>query len=256
MTEVQYDKFLSRVYDDAPYFGQNRSREPDLFNGFYFEHLRDKTRRILELGSATGMLTVPMARAGFLMDSVDISPAMHEILADRLRAEDPSVASRVRQILADATTYMADEPYDSIVMPEGIVLSLGTRVLQLALLENCHRNLRTGGRIYTDFAQPRYKLLYEKVLREHTRFRTRDGDQYLLSVTFRYDSHSQIETWDAVFARQGTEAGPEQIDVAVSFRNLFHSEIQFMLERCGFKVIDIDVNHARGLGFAVIAEKL
>jgi SAM-dependent methyltransferase len=264
MTDVHYDAFLSRIYDDAPYFGQNRSREPDLFNGFYFEHLRDKTRRILELGSATGMLTIPLARAGFLVDSVDISPFMHEVLGERLRAEDAAVAGRVRQILADATTYRADEPYDSIVMPEGVMLALGTRELQLALLDNCHRNLRPGGRIYADLAQPRYKLLHEQTLQEHTRFRTRGGDDYLLSVTFRYDRYSQIETWNAMFARQGAgpRSGPggdpaalDQVDVELSFRTLFHSEIELMLERCGFRLIDLDVNLARGLGFAVIAEK-
>lgn len=256
MSDVHYDHFLSRIYDDAPYFGQNRSREPELFNGFYFEHLRDKTGRVLEFGSATGMLTVPMARAGFSMDSVDISPFMQDILTERLQAEDASVSSRVRQFLADATTFLGDERYDSIVMPEGMLLSLGARDLQIALLENCHRNLRKGGRIYTDFGQLRSKVMHEKTLREHTRFRTRSGDEYLLSITFQYDRHSQIEVWDAVFAKQGPASAAEKIAVTVSFRYLFYSETQLLLERCGFKVIDIDVNHARGLGFAVIAEKV
>jgi hypothetical protein len=161
----------------------------------------------------------------------------------------------VRQILADATTYRGDEPYDSIVMPEGVLLALGTRELQLALLDNCHRNLGPGGRIYADLAQPRYKLLHDQTLEEHTRFRTRSGDDYLLSVTFRYDRYSQIETWNAVFARQRPPAAAPPIDVTLSFRTLFHSEIELMLERCGFRLIDIDVNLARGLGFAVIAEK-
>ncbi|NVJ12937.1 bifunctional 2-polyprenyl-6-hydroxyphenol methylase/3-demethylubiquinol 3-O-methyltransferase UbiG [Myxococcus sp. AM010] len=253
MSDVQYDQFLSRIYDDAPYFGQARSREPELFNGFYFKHLRDKTRRVLEFGSGTGMLTVPLARAGFLVDSVDISSSMQEVLAGKLRAEDSSVAKRVRQFTADALSYLGEEPYDSIVMPEGLVIALPDRALQIALFESCHRNLRKGGRIYADFVQPRYKVVYEQKLQEHTRFRTRDGDEYLLSVTFRNDRHSQVEEWDAVFARKGA---PERIAVTVSFRFLFHSELQFMLERCGFKVIEIDVNHAGGLGFAVIAEKV
>ena len=256
MSDVQYDEFLSNIYDDAPYFGQARSREPELFNGFYFEHLRDKTRRILEIGSGTGMLTVPMARAGFLVDSVDISPSMHKVLARKLRAEDASVANRVRQITADALTYSGEEPYDSIVMPEGLVIALPDRELQIRLFESCHRNLRKGGRIYADFVQPRYKVVYEQKLQEHTRFRTRDGDVYLLSVTFRNDRHSQVEEWDAVFSKKGATVASERIAVTVSFRFLYYSELQFMLERCGFKVINIDVNHAHGLGFAMIAEKV
>jgi SAM-dependent methyltransferase len=255
MSDVQYDEFLSRIYDDAPYFGRARATEPELFNGFYFENIRDKSRRILEFGSATGMLTLPMATAGYTIDSVDISPAMQAIVSERLQAAEPAVAGRVRQFVADATTFVGDAPYDSIVMPEGILLSLGDRDLQLALLESCHGNLGKGGRIYTDFCQPRYKVVCAKTLREHTRFRTRNGDDYLLSITFRYDVHSQIETWDTVFAKQRAARDPETIELSVSFRYLYHSELVFMLERCGFKVIDINVDHARGVGFSVIAEK-
>ncbi|MCE9575987.1 MAG: class I SAM-dependent methyltransferase [Deltaproteobacteria bacterium] len=254
MSDVQYDDFLSRIYDEAPYFGRERARELEQYNAFYFAHLHDKSRRILEIGSGTGMLTVPLARAGFLVDSVDISSAMHEVLAEKLSAEDESVARRVRRILADATTHVGEEPYDTIAMPEGVVIALPSRELQIALFESCHRNLRVGGRLYADFAQPRWKVVYEQTLQEHTRFRMHSGDEYLLSVTFRNDRHTQIEEWDVVFAKQGVP--PEPIEVKVSFRFLSYSELQFMLERCGFKVIAIDVNHSHGRGFAVIAEKV
>jgi SAM-dependent methyltransferase len=255
MSDVQYEDFLSRIYDDAPYFGQARTREPELFNGFYFEHLRGRSSRVLEFGSATGMLTLPLAQAGFTVDAVDISPSMHAVLADKLRAEDAAVSGRVRQILADATTFLGDEPYDSIVMPEGIVIAIPDREMQIALFANCYRNLRRGGRVYSDFCQPRMKVVYHKTLQEHTRFRTQSGEEYLLSMKFCHDNYSQVEVQEAVFTRKGHATPSDPIALTVSFRYLYHSEIQFMLERCGFKLIDIDVNHARGQGFAVIAEK-
>jgi SAM-dependent methyltransferase len=256
MDEIYYDRFLSNIYDDAPYFGQARSREPDLFNRFYFDHLTDRTPRVLEFGSGTGGLTIALARAGFMMDSVDISPYMHEVLVGRLRHEDASVSSRVRQIVADATTYKGAEPYESIVMPEGILIAIPDREVQLALLDSCHRNLRKGGRILTDFFQPRYKVILEKTVREYTRFRTRGGDDYLLSVTFRNDEHSQIQDWEAVFTRNSPAGPAETIPVNVKFRYLFYSEIQLMLERCGFKVIDIVVGYAGGRGFSVVAAQV
>lgn len=255
MSDIQYDQFLSRIYEDAPYFGQPRARSLDTFNGFYFKRLGEPPRRVLELGSATGMLTVPLARRGFEVDSVDISAAMHEILAEKLRAEEPSVAQRVRQIVGDAITYSGEERYETIVMPEGVVISIPDREAQLALLDNCYRNLASGGRLYADFVQPRWKLIYEQTLQEHTRFVSRTGEQYLLSLTFRNNRHTQVEDWRLVFTHENGARKSERIEVNVQFRFLSHSEVTLMLERAGFKVVDIDVNHAGGRGFAVIAEK-
>lgn len=256
MDDVYYERYLSQIYDDTPYFGQARSREPDKFNGFYFENLKNRSRRVLEFGPGTGMLTVPLAKAGYKLDSVDISPDMHDVLSAKLSREDPSVAANVNQILGDATVYQGPEPYESIVMPEGILIAIPDRDLQFALLENCHRNLQPGGRLYTDFFQPRYKIIHQKVVEEHTRFTTRSGDDYLLSMTFDNDEYTQIQKWHCVFTRQSGPAKGERTEVDVTFRYLFVSEIDLMLRLAGFKVIQIDIEFADRRGFAVIAEKI
>src|SRR4051794_28337956 len=98
--KVQYDKFLAEIYDETPYFGQGRSRELEKFNAFYFEYLKSTERPVLELGSGTGMLSVPLARAGFCLDCVDISPHMQDVLSAKLRAEREDVAQNVNQIVA------------------------------------------------------------------------------------------------------------------------------------------------------------
>ena len=80
-------------------------REPERFNAPYFRHLMDRTGRILEFGSGTGMLTVPLARAGYWIDSVDISPFMQDVLARKLARRVPTSSLRVNQVTADATSY-------------------------------------------------------------------------------------------------------------------------------------------------------
>ncbi len=257
MPKIQYDKFLSEIYDDAPYFGQGRSRELDKFNAFYFDYMSPADPRVLEFGSGTGMLSIPLARAGFNVDSVDISPHMHDVMSDKLRSESNQVADNINQIVADATTFNGVEPYSSIVMPEGILIALPEQQLQVSLLESCHRNLKRGGRIYTDFFQPRYKIIYHKTDTEYTRFRTKAGERYLLGIHFKNDEYTQIQDWNVVFTKiENGVATDEVIEMDLRFRYVFYSEIQWMLKHCGFRVIDIDVNHADGRGFAVIAEKV
>lgn len=256
MDEIYYEKFLSEIYDSSPYFGQARTREPEKFNKFYFKHLTDRSSPILEFGHGTGMLTIPMARAGFKLDSVDISPYMHKILAEKLQQESSEISTNVNQIVADALTYNGPELYNSIVMPEGILIAIPNRDLQFSLLESCYRNLKKGGRILTDFFQPRYKIIHHKKVEEHTRFRTPSGEDYLLSVCFYNDEHSQIQEWDCVFTKQSGLKPFQKTKVNVKFRYLFYSEIELMLRQIGFNVIDIDCSYADGRGFSVIAEKL
>lgn len=256
MDDIYYEEFLSRIYDDSPYFGQGRSKEPEVFNGFYFEHLKDKQKRILEFGSGTGMLTVPLARKGFKLDSVDISPYMHQVLAEKLEKEDRKVVENVNQIVADAITYQADELYDSIVMPEGILIAIPDAKLQMDLLRSCNRNLKTGGRIYTDFFQPRYHVIYHQEISEFSRFRTQNGELYLFNINYTSDQYTQVQNWNVIYTRMENEKEVETIELNVKFRYLFYSEIKLMLTLCGFKVIEIDVNYAGGRGFSVIAEKI
>ena len=257
MPDVQYDKFLSEIYDETPYFGQGRSRELEKFNAFYFAYLTSTERRVLEFGSGTGMLSIPLARAAFRLDSVDISPHMHDVLSAKLRSESEEVGNNINQIVADATTFTAPEAYDSIVMPEGILIALPDQGLQMALLESCHRNLRRGGRIYTDFFQPRYKVIYHKDVTEYTRFRTKRDELYILGVHFKNDEYTQVQEWDLAFTKvdNGT-ATDDVVEMSLQFRYIFCSEIEWMLKHTGFKVIDIDVEYADRRGFAVVAEKL
>lgn len=255
MSDIYYEEFLSRIYDDSPYFGQGRSKEIDKFNGFYYDNLENDGERILEFGPGTGMLSVPLARKGFKLDSVDISPHMHDVLSDKLKKEAPEVGERINQIVADATTYMGPDLYNTIVMPEGILIALPDVNLQMALLRSCYRNLKPGGRIYTDFFQPRYKVIYHKTVSEYTRFRTQNGDTYLLNIVYTNDEYTQVQNWQMTYTKM-VDGNPGEVIVAdVKFRYLFYSEITLMLKLCGFKVIDIDVNYADGRGFSVIAER-
>lgn len=255
MSDLAYDDFLSQIYDDAPYFGQQRSRCLAEFNQPYFQNLTPEDR-ILELGSGTGMLTVDMARAGFRLDSLDISPAMHRVVTEKLKNESEETRRNVNQIVGDATTYRGGEPYDAIVMAEGLVIALPDASLQRSLFENCHRNLRPGGRILTDFFQPRYKVIYHGALTEHTRFRTKNGDPYMLTIHFENDAHSQIQTWHTVFRKMiGGKLDAEVVKATVQFRYVYKSEVELLMERSGFRIIEFNTQFADGYGFFLIAER-
>jgi SAM-dependent methyltransferase len=253
---VAYETFIAEIYDSAPFFGQGRTRELDKFNAPYFQHVSGRAGRILEFGSATGSLTIPLARAGYEIDAVDISPDMQHVLTQKLANEEQKVARNINQIVADATTYIGPAPYNSIVMPEGIFIALPSAELQMAILQSCHRNLASGGRIYFDFFQPYYKVIYEETMREFSRFRTPDGRIYLLTIEFTNDKYSQIQHWKVTFTRVEQGEKRESVVVDLDFRYVFYSECKLMLQVAGFRLVELDIEYAERRGFFVAAEKI
>lgn len=190
--EIVYDKFIAEIYDYSPCFGQARALEPDKFNGFYYKEITDKNDKILEFGSGTGPLTIPFAKKGFKMDSVDIFPHMHNVIREKLKNEDDNTRKNINLIETDALKFQGKHLYDKIVMPEGIIISLADQKMQMALLESCNKNLRIGGRIYFDCFQPYYDIINGKTKTHFTRFTDKNKDKYILKTTYVNDEYTQI----------------------------------------------------------------
>lgn len=256
MQNIDYDDFLSNIYDDSPFFGRRRVQNLRDFNRIYFDNLQPSDK-ILELGSATGLLTVDLARAGYKLTSVDISPSMQRVVKRKLAHESQETRDNVTLLLDDATTFQGPEPYDAIAMSEGLVIALPNKALQRALFENCYRNLRPGGLVITDFFQPYYKAVWEKDLTEHTRFRTADGTPYMLTVSFENDQHEQRQTWNCIYRNMAEDTEmAATIHATAHFCYVLKAEMELLLELTGFKVIEFNTDFAEGRGFSLIAERL
>lgn len=92
------------------------------------------TRRVLEIGFGTGELLLEMARQGIATTGLELSPAMHQVTATKLRRQGFDVP-RVRAF-AQATP-LADESFDAIIstFPAAYILDPAT-------LRECARLLR------------------------------------------------------------------------------------------------------------------
>ena len=110
MNEIKtdYDSFLAEIYDYSPYFGKER-REKDYATQFYLDNLPDKNKgKILELVTCTGLLTIPMARAGYKIDSIDVSPAVHEIVRRKMANEPKKVINNITLKCCNAFDYQTE----------------------------------------------------------------------------------------------------------------------------------------------------
>lgn len=262
--EVKYDAFVAKIYDDAPTFGRWRNRNLDRLNKPYIEAVKQTGKRILEFGTATGMLTISLAREGFDVTSVDISPDMHEVVKRKLDAEEEWVAKNINLVNADVVEYHSDILYDVVAMPDGLFMAISDQKQQMKLLRNCRRNLRKGGKLCFEIGTPmscvsnKCEYLYHAgSFTTYARFQfSENGDSYLMKLDTTTDPITQFCDFNYTFTKMNDNKSEECQKVNLTYRYIHYGEIVLMLEQSGFKVINIDINFFEDLIVFISAEKI
>jgi SAM-dependent methyltransferase len=72
---------------------------------FYLDHAARQAGPVLELGCGTGRVTLPLARAGFHVTALDLSPAMLEQLRAKLAQEPAEAQARVTIVEGDMAQF-------------------------------------------------------------------------------------------------------------------------------------------------------
>lgn len=258
--KIYYEYNLANLYDYLPTFGVWKRKNLDFINKPFMEGAKLTDGRVLEFATATGMLTIPLARMGYKVTSLDISPYMHDIVRDKLKNEEQYVSENITLIRQDCVKYCADEPFDMIAIPDGMFIALENQERQMECLRSCNRNLRKGGRLYFDIAKPvSIAMSHPECLYKsgnyitYKRFRDKDGIPFIITL------NTSIEPWEQrcdlkyeFKEYQGEKVYP---DIDISYRYVHYGELVLMLEQNGFRVINIDTDFFFGRYFFVTAEK-
>ncbi len=108
---------------------------------------------LLELGSGTGRVLLPMAGVGHRVTGVDFSPAL--LARAREKLASAPFADQVTLVQADLRTFaLPEQDFGLAYCVSNTLMHLTTQEEQLAVLENAHRHLRPGGRLLLDLFNP------------------------------------------------------------------------------------------------------
>jgi SAM-dependent methyltransferase len=146
---------LARVYDL-----QHATYTPDvsmyqMFAGQYRDQNGDC--RILEIGSGTGRVMIPLVQAGFYVAGVDESPQMLEIARQKLSALP---AEQYQLVQGDMRHVKLEGAFDMAFIALNTFLHNLTRQSQLDMLAAVRRYLRPGGILIVDLP-PNDELAYQ-----------------------------------------------------------------------------------------------
>ena len=222
-----YDSVYSYVKEDIP---------------FYVEEARKSGGPVLELGCGTGRVSIPIAGSGVDIVGLDSSEAMIEVASTKARRLTPEAGS-LTLVRADMRDFSLDPGFRLVVVPFRGFLSLLTVEDQIAALLNVKRHMRPGARlVFNIFVPDPDMLVQDSDVAYHLRDVTDpdSGARYVLWHQSSYDNHNQVVSTRVVIEeldQGGTMTRRTYRDFQLRYSHRW--EMEHLLTRCGFKVIDL-----------------
>jgi SAM-dependent methyltransferase len=171
---------------------------------FYIQLVRKwRPRRVLELASGSGRVTVPLAREAesleFEIVGLEIADPMLAAAAEKREALPRGARERLTFIQGDVREWRSETPFDLIITPCSSLSHLLTIDDQVRAWTCAHDNLRADGRLVADLTMPNLPVYAESM---QTPPRTTveididtsdpdDGTRLLRYKTTRYFPHEQ-----------------------------------------------------------------
>lgn len=219
----------AQYYDLAPVY-QNRTDA-----AFYLARSLEAHGPVLELGCGSGRILTAIARAGVDITGLDTSPAMLEICRARLRAEKLSAAT----VLGDMRSFQFEKKFALITIPFRPFQHLLDPPDQMACLESVRRHLAPEGRFIFDVFDPRLDLIIGDDGGETVEFDFTgpDGRSMQRSVKrIHHDRARQVQHLELIFTDHQTGA---REPLPLVMRYFFRYELEHLLARCGFEVLEV-----------------
>jgi len=219
--EGEYGARIAKVYDDAVFGAAADTDEVVSFLRALAAEIGAAT--MLELGSGTGRLLLPLAESGFSVEGVEIAPEM----VARMREEDG--ADRIPVLIGDMADFSLDNRFDIVFTAYNSFQHLTSQERQLECLRTAVRHLAPGGRLVLDawLPYPMTRMAPNGVTTKAT------GSDEVVLYPYRHDQVGQIIEASVLTIREdGIRIYP------VKHRYVWPPELDLMAELAGLRLCD------------------
>ncbi len=228
---------IAEVYDRIPSH-QNR---PDV--AFYTRLAKETAGRVLELGSGTGRVLIPIARSGKSVCGLEVSEHMLERCREALGSESRNVRDNVELVQGDMQSFDLGNRFELVICPFNSFLHLLSVEDQLSCLYRVHRHLEPGGRFAFDISDPDIRRMAGDrftAASQAQQFDLPDGTTIELRHRNKsVDFPSQTVESEIRFNVAHRDGNREQVVLPIRQRYLFRYEAEHLLARCAFGVEDL-----------------
>jgi SAM-dependent methyltransferase len=237
MAEALYDSIIAEYYDTSPLVSNRRQ---DL--AFYLETAASSHGPVLELGCGTGRIAIPIAQSGLHVTGLDISQKMLERAEQKRSSLAPKRRDQLHLIRGDMTSFELREQFPLIIIPFRPFQHLLSVEAQLNCLTCARRHLADGGRLVMDFFQTDAARMHDpKFLKAHFVAEYEMSGARKVRLFERIAAFHRAEQCnDVEMAFEVTQPGGhmERHVFAFTFRYFFRYEVEHLLARCGFRLLE------------------
>jgi len=207
---------------------------------FYLECARRFGGPILELGTGTGRVLVPVAKAGHDAVGLDASAQMLQVARAKL-AKEPEIAARVELVEGDMCDFSLGRRFALVLIPARAFQHVVEPDGQRRALECVRRHLAPGGHLVVDLFDPSLEGLARtaeampvrevrhpitgNLIRRTVTKRSNDAFRQTVHETLR------IEELDG----EGRVVASEETSWALRWS--LRQEMAYLFELCGFEVV-------------------
>jgi SAM-dependent methyltransferase len=232
---------VAEYVDYAEYYDFDHDTQVDV--EFYLDYAHQCGSPILELACGTGRLVIPLAEAGFEMYGVDLSENMLAVCRRKVGAQH--LADPVHLTLANMACFdLPCKAFALAYIPVRSFMHLFTPRDQLSCLQSVYRHLRPGGYFIIDVYAPDFRHLAKEpngpwVVRRE--FDLPNGHHVMRRDRFVWnDIVYQIQHYELRFEEyDAAGALVRERTVPMDTRYTFRYELQMLLERVGFEMVDL-----------------
>jgi SAM-dependent methyltransferase len=240
---------MPQYIDYAEYYDYDHAAGPFADVPFYLYYAQQCGSPLLELACGTGRVLIPLAQAGFALYGVDVSEKMLAVC--RRKVEEHCVADRVHLMQANMASFdLPCKDFALVYIPVRAFMHLFTLADQLACLHRVYAHLRVGGLFIVDLYTPSFPILAQTpdspfiVRRE---FDLPNGhhiirkDRFVCNDLVHQIHYSELRFEE--YDRTGRLVGARTLPMHT--RYTFRYELQLLLERVGFELLDLFRDYAK-----------
>ena len=234
----QDQPLLPELYDFIPSYAERRDVE------FYVDLARRAKGKVLELGCGTGRILIPTAAAGCQVVGLDLATNMLTKCREKVARQPRKVQERVRLAQGDMVNFNLGETFSLITTPFRPFQHLLSLEEQLGCLRSVNRHLEEGEKLVLDVFQPDFQRLTDPKFKQETEefpeVELPDGRRLRRTsriVAFhRAEQYNEVELTYYVTHRDGRR---ERWAQRFPFRYFFRYEVEHLLARGGFRVVEL-----------------
>jgi SAM-dependent methyltransferase len=220
--ESLYGARIAAIYDETV-FGAPSAESTEEAVSFLVELLEGTEGRLLELGSGTGRLLVPLAAKGLSVQGIELSPEMVERMRDKPGGD--AIAAHVE----DMAAFDLEERFDVVLLAYNTLFSLTNQERQVQCVERAAAHLAPGGRLVLECyaPYPMTKLPAKNVLTYALR-----PDEVTLMPTHHDEVEQRLEVNIVVLREDGIRLYPSSV------RYAWPPEIDLMARVAGLRLVE------------------